>query len=98
MIFLFIILAICLIFALQPKTTNPRTDDLQKHTQAQRKKYQEPYAKKQKQMNLYKLFRGTLDDDHIDIVGDQVIKHQEAEAGYVILNGVKRKIDDCKNL
>ena len=26
------------------------------------------------------------------------IVHQDAEAGYVVLNGVKRKISDCKNL
>lgn len=30
--------------------------------------------------------------------GPQYIVHNEPETGYVILNGVKRKLTDCRNL
>lgn len=41
---------------------------------------------------------GNYEDTHADRVGTNLIKHPEAEIGYVVLNGVKRKIEDCKNL
>lgn len=48
--------------------------------------------------HFHKPFRGTLDRDHVDVVGNSIIKHEEAEPGYVVLNGVKRRIEDCKDL
>ena len=35
--------------------------------------------------------------DHKD-QGERYIVHDEPEQGYVILNGVKRRIEDCKDL
>lgn len=99
MIFLFIIIAFCMIFAIQlsiQKGANiqrdPRTDSRQRR--------EDPPVRHTKERHnpLFGPFRGTLDEDHVDIVGDTVIKHEEAEAGYVILNGVKRRIEDCKDL
>lgn len=41
---------------------------------------------------------GEYEEDHLDRIGSELIRHPEAEAGYVVLNGVKRKLEDCKNL
>lgn len=41
---------------------------------------------------------GEYEDNHKDRVGTHLIKHPEPEMGYVVLNGIKRKIEDCKDL
>lgn len=41
---------------------------------------------------------GKYAQNHEDRIGRTLISHPEPEPGYVVLNGVKRKIEDCKNL
>ena len=41
---------------------------------------------------------GQYEENHADRVGRKLISHPEAEPGYVVLNGVKHRIEDCKNL
>lgn len=41
---------------------------------------------------------GQFEGNHADRVGRRLISHPEAEPGYVVLNGVKHRIEDCKNL
>lgn len=41
---------------------------------------------------------GHYEDNHADRVGRKLIKHEDPEEGYVVLNGVKHKIEDCKYL
>lgn len=41
---------------------------------------------------------GDYEDDHLDRIGSRLVAHPEPEEGYVVLNGVKRKLEDCKNL
>lgn len=41
---------------------------------------------------------GEYENNHADRVGKHLIAHPEPEAGYVVLNGVKHRIEDCKNL
>lgn len=41
---------------------------------------------------------GQYEENHADRVGRRLISHPEAEPGYVVLNGVKHRIEDCKNL
>jgi hypothetical protein len=39
---------------------------------------------------------GEYGSNHADIVDDHVVSHPQPEIGYVVLNGVKRKLEDCK--
>lgn len=39
---------------------------------------------------------GEYGENHQDIVDDRVVNHPEPEIGYVVLNGVKRRLEDCK--
>ena len=41
---------------------------------------------------------GQYEENHADRVGRRLLSHPEAEPGYVVLNGVKHRIEDCKNL
>lgn len=41
---------------------------------------------------------GKYTQNHEDRIGRTLIPHPEPEPGYVVLNGVTRKIEDCKNL
>ena len=41
---------------------------------------------------------GKYAQNHKDRIGRTLITHPEPEPGYVVLNGIKRKIEDCKNL
>lgn len=41
---------------------------------------------------------GKYGQNHEDRIGRTLIRHPEPEPGYVVLNGVKRKIEDCRNL
>lgn len=41
---------------------------------------------------------GKYTQNHEDRIGRKLITHPEPEPGYVVLNGVKRKIEDCKYL
>ena len=43
------------------------------------------------------LVKKNMDHDH-DKQSERYIVHDEPEQGYVILNGVKRRIEDCKDL
>ena len=40
--------------------------------------------------------RGEYGENHADIVDDRVVSHPQPEIGYVVLNGVKRRLEDCK--
>ena len=40
--------------------------------------------------------KGEYGENHADIVDDHVVSHPQPEIGYVVLNGVKRKLEDCK--
>lgn len=39
---------------------------------------------------------GEYGSNHADIVDMHVVPHAQPEAGYVVLNGIKRKLEDCK--
>lgn len=41
---------------------------------------------------------GESDIDHADRISNHLIEHPVPEPGYIVLNGVKRKLSDCKNL
>lgn len=41
---------------------------------------------------------GEIGDEHVDRIGREPIKHEAPELGYVILNGRKHRIEDCRNL
>lgn len=41
---------------------------------------------------------GEYTRNHEDRIGRKLVPHPEPEPGYVVLNGVKRRIEDCKNL
>lgn len=41
---------------------------------------------------------GEMDETHEDRIGKKLVEHPKAEAGYIVLNGVKRKLEDCKDL
>ena len=41
---------------------------------------------------------GVVGEDHVDRVGNTPVKHEQPEAGYVILNGKKYKISEVKKL
>lgn len=40
--------------------------------------------------------KGEYGENHADIVDDRVVSHPQPEIGYVVLNGIKRKLEDCK--
>jgi hypothetical protein len=40
--------------------------------------------------------KGEYGENHEDIVDDHIIPHAQPEIGYVVLNGIKRKLEDCK--
>ena len=41
---------------------------------------------------------GEIGEEHVDRIENEPIKHESPEEGFVILNGIKRRIEDCKNL
>ena len=41
---------------------------------------------------------GKYGHDHPEETQPRYIVHEEPEDGYVVLNGVKRKLEDCKHL
>ena len=41
---------------------------------------------------------GQFEENQAARVGRRLISHPEAEPGYVVLHGVKHRIEDCKNL
>jgi hypothetical protein len=41
---------------------------------------------------------GEYSSNHADRVNENLIHHPEPEPGYVVLNGIKRRIEDCRNL
>jgi hypothetical protein len=41
---------------------------------------------------------GEYGSNHKDIVDDHVVAHAQPELGYVVLNGIKRRLEDCKYL
>ncbi len=41
---------------------------------------------------------GEYEQDHEDRIGKHLVDHPEPEPGYIVLNGIKRKIEDCKYL
>ena len=42
--------------------------------------------------------QGIETQNHEDFVNNHYVHHDEPEQGYVVLNGIKRKLEDCKNL
>jgi len=46
--------------------------------------------------HLFHEARGEYGENHADIVDDRVVHHPEPESGYVVLNGIKRRLEDCK--
>ena len=44
--------------------------------------------------------RGRIGDTHQDVINgsEHRVTHEKPELGYVILNGVKYKLEDCKDL
>lgn len=42
--------------------------------------------------------KGQYGSNHKDMVDNHVVNHEQPELGYVILNGIKRKLKDCKDL
>ena len=46
--------------------------------------------------HLFREPRGEYGENHADIVDDRVVNHPEPENGYVVLNGIKRRLEDCK--
>lgn len=51
-----------------------------------------------KKKDLFHETVGEMDKDHKDRVGNILVEHPKAEPGYIVLNGVKRKLEDCKYL
>lgn len=51
-----------------------------------------------KKNDLFHETVGEMDKDHKDRVGNNLVEHPKAEPGYIVLNGVKRKLEDCKYL
>lgn len=53
-----------------------------------------------KEVIPHRYTKGTLNTKHQDILNSthNVIRHEIPEQGYVILNGIKRRIHDCKDL
>ena len=41
---------------------------------------------------------GEYEDNHADRIGKKLIAHPEPEPGYIVLNGIKHRIEDCKYL
>lgn len=41
---------------------------------------------------------GEYTENHADRIGRKLVTHEEPEPGYVVLNGIKRRIEDCKYL
>ncbi len=39
---------------------------------------------------------GEYGENHADIVDNHVVAHPQPEIGYIVLNGIKRKLEDCK--
>lgn len=46
--------------------------------------------------HLWHAPRGEYGENHADIVDDKIVNHPEPEPGYVVLNGIKRRLEDCK--
>lgn len=51
-----------------------------------------------KKVNLFYETKGQLNGNHADRIGNHLIEHPKAEPGYIVLNGIKRKLEDCKDL
>lgn len=62
------------------------------------KKYEKPKPSSVKMKNLFHETVGVQSENHEDRIGTHLIEHPKAEPGYIVLNGIKRKIEDCKDL
>ena len=40
--------------------------------------------------------KGQYGENHADMVDDHIVPHPQPEPGYIVLNGIKRKLEDCK--
>lgn len=83
-------------------------------SKSSRKKYTSvtPHQRYETKKNAYEESRSPIEEtsheghspygryaqNHEDRVGRTLITHPEPEPGYVVLNGVKRKIEDCRYL
>lgn len=39
---------------------------------------------------------GNTGSDHVDIVGRKRVSHPQPKEGHVVLNGIERRLEDCK--
>lgn len=60
-----------------------------------KKRSKSPIVEKSHDWHLPK---GEYAQNHADRIDSRLVRHPEPEPGYVVLNGVKRKIEDCRNL